>query len=180
MHPTLFLAVKESVRPQIAKDRFSHVMTFPWSSNCRWQSTGIWFYIDCHYDNLRMLKRHIGSKLTRKGVCEQAEHVMWPQEYMRVEYNITMKTGTNQLMQKYRCSYKAIKWSKHLQKRKLRVFLQYGGREMYCSDSWEFCVLIFRSRHFHSKSKSACVRLTCRPECTYCLIYFYMLHFWGF
>ena len=51
---------------------------------------------------------YIGSELTRKGVCEQAEHVMSPQEYMRVEYDITMKTQTNQPMLKYRCSEFAI------------------------------------------------------------------------
>ena len=28
MHPTLFLAVKDSVGPQITKDRLSHVMAF--------------------------------------------------------------------------------------------------------------------------------------------------------
>ena len=54
------------------------------------------------------------------GVCEQAEHVMSPQGIRRM-----MKTRTNQPMQKYRCS----------QKRKLWVFLQYEGREMYYSDS---------------------------------------------
>ena len=48
--------------PQITKYRFS-----PWSSDRRWRSARIWFYIDCHYHNLRML--------TRNGVCEQAEHV---------------------------------------------------------------------------------------------------------
>ena len=42
---------------------------------------------------------YIGSELTRKGVCEQAEHVMSPQEYMRVEYDVTMKTRANQPMQ---------------------------------------------------------------------------------
>ena len=73
---------------------------------------------------------YIGSELTRKGVCEQAEHVMSPQGIRRM-----MKTRTNQPMQKYRCSYKAFKWSKHSQKRKLWVFLQYEGREMYYSDS---------------------------------------------
>ena len=41
------------------------------------------------------------SELTRKGVCEQAEHVMSPQEYMRVEYDVTMKTRTNLPMLKY-------------------------------------------------------------------------------
>ena len=59
---------------------------------------------------------YIGSELTRKGVCEQAEHVMSPQEYMRVEYDVTMKTQTNQPMQKYMCSYKAFKWGKHFAK----------------------------------------------------------------
>ena len=64
------------------------------------------------------------------GVCEQAEHVMSP------GIRRLMKTRTNQPMQKYtRCSYKAFKWSKHAQKRKLWVFLQYEGREMYYSDS---------------------------------------------
>ena len=42
-----------------------------------------------------------------------------------------MKTRTNQPMQKYRCSYKAFKWSMHSQKRKFWVFLQNEGREMY-------------------------------------------------
>ena len=37
---------------------------------------------------------------------------------------------SNQPMQKYRCSYKAFKWSKHSQKRKLWVCLQYGDREI--------------------------------------------------
>ena len=49
--------------------------------------------------------------------CEQAEHVMSPQGIRRM-----MKTRTNQPMQKYRCSYKDFKWSKHSQKRKLWVF----------------------------------------------------------
>ena len=79
--------------------------------------------------------QYIGSELTRNGVCEQAGHVMSLQEYMRVEYDVTMKTRTNQPMQKYRCSYKAFKWSKHSQKRKLSVFLQYEGREMFYSNS---------------------------------------------
>ena len=125
---------KRVSQPQITKDRFSHVMAFQWSSDRRWQSTGKWFYIDCHYHNLRM-PSYIGSELTRKGVCEQAEHVMSPQGIRRM-----MKTRTNRPMQKYRCSYKAFKWSKHSQKRKLWVFLQYEGREMNYSDSWEFCV----------------------------------------
>ena len=114
---------KRVSQPQITKDRFSHAMAFPWSSDRRSQSTGIWFYIDWHYLTLRMLTpSYIGSELTRKGVCEQAEHVMSPQEYMRVEYDVTMNTRTNQPMLKYRCSYKAFKWSKHSQKRKLWVF----------------------------------------------------------
>ena len=71
-----------------------------------------------------------GSELTRKGVCEQAEHVMSPHGKRRM-----MKTRTNQPMQKYRCSYKAFKWRKHSQKRKLWVFLQNEGREMYYSES---------------------------------------------
>ena len=93
-----------------------------------------------------------------------------------------MKTRTNQTMQKYRCSYNAFEWSKHSQKRKLRVFLQYEGREMYYSDSREFCVPVVHISYlevaifiFHSKSMSVRVRLTCRTECTYmyCLVYFY-------
>ena len=95
-----------------------------------------------------------------------------------------MKTRTNQPMQKYRCSYKAFKWSKHSQKRKLWVFLQYEGREMYYSDSLEFCIPVVHIAYldvaififsFHSKSMSVRVRLTCRTECTYmyCLVYFY-------
>ena len=52
------------------------------------------------------------TELTRKGVCEQAEHVMLPQGIRRM-----MKNRTNQPMQKYRCSYKAFEWSKHSQKR---------------------------------------------------------------
>ena len=52
--------------------------------------------------------QYIGSELTRNGVCEQAGHVMSPQEYMRVEYDVTMRTRTNQPMQKYRCLYKAF------------------------------------------------------------------------
>ena len=47
---------------------------------------------------------------------------------------------SNQPMQKYRCSYKAFKWSKHSQKRKLWVFLQYGGREMYYSYSFQLFI----------------------------------------
>ena len=35
VHPTLFLAVKDSVGPQITKDRLSHVMAFPWSNDRR-------------------------------------------------------------------------------------------------------------------------------------------------
>ena len=123
--------------------------------------------------------QYIGSELTRKGMCEQARHVMLPQEYMRVEYDVTMKTGTNQPLQKYRCLYKAFKWSKHSQKRKLWVFLQYKAekcttlmRVLRSSCSY----FMLRSRHFtfsfHSKSMSVCVRLTCRTECTYCLVYF--------
>ena len=109
--------------PQITKDRFSHVMAFPWSSDRRSQRSGIWLYIDCHYHTLRMLTpSYIGSELTRKGVCEQSEHVMSPQEYMRLEYDVTMKTRTNQPMLKYRCSYKAFKRRKHSQKRMLWVF----------------------------------------------------------
>ena len=73
---------------------------------------------------------YIGSELTCKGVCEQAKHVMSPQGIRRM-----MKTRTNQPMQKYRCSYKAFKWSKHSQKLKLWVFLQYEDRDMYYSDS---------------------------------------------
>ena len=57
-------------------------------------------------------------------------HVMSPQGIRRM-----METRTNQPMQKYRCSYKAFKWNKHSQNRKLWVFLQYEGREMYYSDS---------------------------------------------
>ena len=131
---------KDSVGPQITKDRLSHVMAFPWSSDCRWQSTGIWFYIDCHYHNLRMLTprtQYIGSELTRKGMCEQARHVMLPQEYMRVEYDVTMKTRTNQPLQKYRCLYKAFKWSKHSQK---RCGSFYNIRQRNVLLSWEFCV----------------------------------------
>ena len=79
--------------------------------------------------------QYIGSELTRNGVCEKAGHVMSPQEYMRVEYYVTMNTRTNQPMQKYRCLYKAFKWSKHSQKGKLWVFLQYEGGEMYYSNS---------------------------------------------
>ena len=169
---------KRVSQPQITKDRFSHVMAFPWSSDRRWQSTGIWFYIDCHYHN-SLTPSYIGSELTRKGVCEQAEHVMSPQGIRRM-----MKTRTNQPMQKYRCSSKAFKWSKHSQKRKLWVFLQYEGREMYYSDSWEFCVPVVHISYlevaififsFHSKSMSVRVRLNCRTECTYmyCLVYFY-------
>ena len=128
---------------------------------------------------------YIWSELTRKGVCQQAEHVMSPQGIRRM-----MKTRTNQPMQKYRCSYKAFKWSKHSQKRKLWVFLQYEGREMYYSDSCEFCVPVVHISYlevaififsFHSKSMSVRVRLTCRTECTYmyCLATS-MLHFRGF
>ena len=91
-----------------------------------------------------------------------------------VEYDATMKTRTNQPMQKYRCSYKAFKWSKHSQKHKLWVFLQYEGREMYYSDSWEFCVPVVHISYlevaififsFHSKSMSVCVRLTYVLSC---------------
>ena len=71
-------------RAQITKDRFSRVMAFPWSSDRRWRSAGIWFYIDCHYHNLRML--------TRNGVWEQAEHVKSPQE---MEDDVPMKARTN-------------------------------------------------------------------------------------
>ena len=38
-----------------------------WWRDHRWLSTRIWFYIDCHYYNLKML--------AWTGVCEQAEHV---------------------------------------------------------------------------------------------------------
>ena len=79
-----------------------------------------------------------------------------------------MKTRTNQPMQKYRCSYKAFKWNKHSQKRKLWVFLQHEGREMYYSDSWEFCVPVVHISYlevaififsFHSKSMSVPVMI---------------------
>ena len=89
---------------------------FSWSSDRRWRSTRIWFYIDCHYHNLKML--------TWKGACEQVEHV----------------NGILRRIQKTcMCPYKAFKWSKHSQKRTLWVFLQYRGREMYYSHEWEFC-----------------------------------------
>ena len=156
-------------------------MAFPWSSDRRSQSTGIWFYIDCHYHTLRMLTpSYIGSELTRKGVCEQAEHVMSPQEYMRVEYDVTMKTRTNQPMLKYRCSYKAF-----LQKRKLWVFFTIWRQRSV--PLWfiigEFCVPVVHISYlevaififsFHSKSMSVYMRMsTYRTECTYCLVYFY-------
>ena len=89
---------------------------------------------------------YIGSELTRKGMCDQAEHVMSPQEYMRVEYDVTMKTRTNQPMLNYRCSYKAFKRSKHSQKRKLRVFF-YNMKEEKCTtlihESSAFQLFIF-------------------------------------
>ena len=70
MHPILFLAVKESVGPQITKDRFSHVMAFPWSSDRRRQRTE-----SGSHHNLRMLtpltQYIIGSELYWVG----AEHV---------------------------------------------------------------------------------------------------------
>ena len=47
-----------------------------------------------------------------KGVCEQAEHVKGIQRH---------DEDSNQPMQKYRCSYKTFKWSKHSQKRKKNV-----------------------------------------------------------
>ena len=59
--------------------------------------------------------------LTQNGMCEQVEHVKSPQE---MEDDVAMKTQT-----KYRC----FKWSKHSQKHKLWVCLQYGDREMYYS-----------------------------------------------
>ena len=86
-----------------------------------------------------------GSELTRKGVCEQAELVMLPQEYMRVKYYVTMKTRTNQPMQKYRCSY-GVSISENVS---CESFYNYEGREMYYSNSYEFCVPVVRSRHFH-------------------------------
>ena len=158
-------------------------MAFPWSSDRRSQRSGIWFYIDCHYHTLRMqTPSYIGSELTRKGVCEQAEHVMSPQEYMRVEYDVTMKTRTNQPMLKYRCSYKAFKRRKHSQKRKLWVFFTIWRQRSVLL--WFMRVLrsscsyfIFRIRHFHfqfSFQINECMRTsTYRTECTYCLVYFY-------
>ena len=51
--------------------------------------------------------------LTWKGVCEQAEH-----EYMNNVYENGIlrrhDEDSNQPIQKYRCSYKAFKWNKHL------------------------------------------------------------------
>ena len=59
-------------------------------------------------------------------MCEQVEHV-----------NGILRRhdeDANQHIQKTcMCPYKAFKWSKHSQKRKLWVFLQYRGREMYYS-----------------------------------------------
>ena len=97
--------------PQIMKDRVSS-----WSSDHSWRSARIWFYIDCRYHNLRML--------TRNEVCEQVEYLSRHKNtWICINWILQRHDeDSNQPIQKYRCSYKAFKWSKHSQKRKFRVF----------------------------------------------------------
>ena len=141
--------------PQITKDRFS-----PWSRDHRWRSARIWFYIDCHYHNLRMLTR-------ASCACKS------PQEYMNM---YKWNTASRWRLEPTRCSYKAFKWTPSgvsiRKKRKLWAFLQYRGREMYYSHefshfqkSFSFSVYI-RNAHWTPRKNqtkmSAYVRLTCR------------------
>ena len=60
----------------------------------------------------------------------------------------------NQPMQNYRCLYKAFKRSKHSQKRKLLVILQYGGREAYYSYSFQLFIFHIISVFMHVKKNS--------------------------
>ena len=126
----------------------------------------------CHYHKLRML--------TRKGVWEQAEQGNGIRR---------RDEASNQHMQKYRC----FKWSKHSQKRKLWICLQYRDREMYYSFRnvllpfvpvvhishlevlFSFSVFI---RNAHCTSINECMRTSKLSDwkyaqiIKYCLVYF--------
>ena len=95
--------------------------------SCNGRSAGIWFYIDCHYHNLRML--------TQKGVCEQAEHVTSPQE---MEYDVTMKTRTNL------CRNIGVH-TQPLNGVSIRIFYNTEAEKTTTSCSY----FTFGSRHFH-------------------------------